>query len=337
MIAVGIQHPGDTIKATVETDLYHGFTAVTNIVFAFCKPPTLYPSLGHSTNQIAGHAAFFHLMAELENPRDYPKALCLLQGIDISLYVLAAVVIYCYAGENVTSPALGSAGPIVSRVAYGIALPTVRSIPYLYPPVTNTSLDRHSRRNLRARRLQIRLRAHLPRHRPHAQTRLGRRELVGRYRGVTLATGVDHRRGDPRVQQSAQSDHGAVRQLVHVRPERRFLAVYELGMLWRFLEEDVSYSAEFGVCGDWGYFGMFSSSLLSEFFGLFLGLFLWRKADSTGTCSVVLVCMSPEKPSMIIPTERVFRVERRIIASACLPFCRSMIDFEYQALVVGRF
>ena len=134
MIAVGIQHPGDTIKATVETDLYHGFTAVTNIVFAFCKLPTLSIESGSLTNKPAGHAAFFHLMAELENPRDYPKALCLLQGIDISLYVLAAVVIYCYAGESVTSPALGSAGPIVSRVAYGIALPTVRS-PNPFPPL----------------------------------------------------------------------------------------------------------------------------------------------------------------------------------------------------------
>lgn len=64
-------------------------------------------------------------MAELKDPRDYPKALCLLQGLDISLYVLAAVVIYRYGGPDVASPALGSAGPVVSKIAYGIALPTV--------------------------------------------------------------------------------------------------------------------------------------------------------------------------------------------------------------------
>jgi hypothetical protein len=35
MIALGIQRPGDVVKATVDTSFYHGFTSVTNIVFAF--------------------------------------------------------------------------------------------------------------------------------------------------------------------------------------------------------------------------------------------------------------------------------------------------------------
>jgi hypothetical protein len=73
-----------------------------------------------------GHAAFFGLAAELKDPRDFPKGLCLLQGIDICLYLVAAVVIYRYGGPDVSSPALGSAGHIVGKVAYGIALPTVR-------------------------------------------------------------------------------------------------------------------------------------------------------------------------------------------------------------------
>ncbi|KAL4872265.1 hypothetical protein BDV12DRAFT_162614 [Aspergillus spectabilis] len=108
MIGVGINKPGETVEAVVDTNLYHGFTAVTNIVFAFC-----------------GHAAFFGLAAELKDPRDFPKGLCLLQGIDICLYLVAAVVIYRYGGPDVSSPALGSAGHIVGKVAYGIALPTI--------------------------------------------------------------------------------------------------------------------------------------------------------------------------------------------------------------------
>ena len=64
----------------------------------------------------------------MKNPRDFPKALCLLQCIDISIYLVAAVVIYCYAGDNVASPALESAGPLVSKVAFGLALPTVCSV-----------------------------------------------------------------------------------------------------------------------------------------------------------------------------------------------------------------
>lgn len=34
-------------------------------------------------------------------------------------------MIYCYAGQDVTSPALGSASQVVGKVAYGIALPTI--------------------------------------------------------------------------------------------------------------------------------------------------------------------------------------------------------------------
>jgi hypothetical protein len=64
-------------------------------------------------------------MSELKDPRDFPKALMLLQSVDICLYILAAIVIYIYGGATVSSPALGSASPMVSKVAYGIALPTI--------------------------------------------------------------------------------------------------------------------------------------------------------------------------------------------------------------------
>lgn len=76
---------------------------------------------------LASHNAFFNVIAELKDPKDFPKALTLLQTIDISLYLVAGVVIYYFAGEDVKSPALGSVNPLVSKVAYGIALPTVCS------------------------------------------------------------------------------------------------------------------------------------------------------------------------------------------------------------------
>jgi hypothetical protein len=61
----------------------------------------------------------------LKEPRDFPKALTLLQCIDITLYLVSGVVIYYFAGDDVKSPALGSINPLVSKVAYGVALPTV--------------------------------------------------------------------------------------------------------------------------------------------------------------------------------------------------------------------
>lgn len=35
MIAIGVQHPGHGDTATIQTSFYHGFLAVTNIVFAY--------------------------------------------------------------------------------------------------------------------------------------------------------------------------------------------------------------------------------------------------------------------------------------------------------------
>ena len=64
-------------------------------------------------------------MAELKNPRDFPKSLCLLQVLDIVIYIITAVVTYVYAGEGVAAPALGSTNLMLQKVAYGIALPTI--------------------------------------------------------------------------------------------------------------------------------------------------------------------------------------------------------------------
>ncbi|CAG8896817.1 unnamed protein product [Penicillium egyptiacum] len=109
MVAVGVQNQGgQNLKATVDTDLVQAFSAVTNIVFAYCA-----------------HVAFFGLLAEMEEPKDFPKALIMLQTFEVIFYTIAAVVIYYYVGQEVTSPALGSAGPILKKVAYGIAIPTI--------------------------------------------------------------------------------------------------------------------------------------------------------------------------------------------------------------------
>ncbi|CBF83190.1 hypothetical protein AN3207.2 [Aspergillus nidulans FGSC A4] len=109
MIAVGIQKPWKgELDAVVDTNLYHAFLGVCNIVFSF-----------------SGHVAFFSFISELKDPREFPKSLFLLQGTDTILYIVSAVVIYVYAGPDVTSPALGSASTVVGKVAYGVALPTI--------------------------------------------------------------------------------------------------------------------------------------------------------------------------------------------------------------------
>ena len=109
MIGVGVEHPGPNMVAfTTETSLPQAFLAVTNIVFAY-----------------ASHVAFFGFIAELRVEEDFPKALFLLQGVDVSLYLLVAAIIYWYAGPEVTSPALGSTSPLLQKISYGIAIPTI--------------------------------------------------------------------------------------------------------------------------------------------------------------------------------------------------------------------
>lgn len=108
MIGLGINQPDPVVQATIVVPFASAFQSVTNIIFAF-----------------AGHLAFFTFMSELKNPEDFPKALFVLQAWDITMYIIVAIVVYRYAGPEVQSPALGSASPVVMKVAYGVALPTV--------------------------------------------------------------------------------------------------------------------------------------------------------------------------------------------------------------------
>ena len=109
MIALGVKPaPNLHIQATNKVTFAKAFLSVSNIIFAY-----------------AGHVAFFSFISELKDPKEFPRALFLLQGTDTLMYIIVGVVVYRYAGADVSSPALGSTGPIVKKVAYGIALPTV--------------------------------------------------------------------------------------------------------------------------------------------------------------------------------------------------------------------
>ncbi|RDH26969.1 hypothetical protein BDQ94DRAFT_164042 [Aspergillus welwitschiae] len=106
--------PVATIVTMLATEIFahpsftKAFLGVMNIVFAYIA-----------------HVAFFGHISEMKEVRDFPKSLAMLQIVDTCMYVVASIVIYCYAGPDVTSPALGSAGPLMKKVAYGLAIPTV--------------------------------------------------------------------------------------------------------------------------------------------------------------------------------------------------------------------
>ncbi|KAF3007837.1 hypothetical protein E8E13_010718 [Curvularia kusanoi] len=110
MISIAIDKPdaGHIVAVRPDVPFVKGLAPVLNIVLAY-----------------TGHVAFISFQSELRDPREFKKALLLEQGIAIMFYMLISAVIYYYAGPLVTSPALGSANKLFTKIAFGFAIPTI--------------------------------------------------------------------------------------------------------------------------------------------------------------------------------------------------------------------
>ena len=84
------------------------FLSTTNIVFAYSFAVCQYS-----------------FMAEMHTPTDYVKSIWALGLIEIFIYTLTGAIIYSFVGNKVSSPAILSGSKLVSRVAFGIALPVI--------------------------------------------------------------------------------------------------------------------------------------------------------------------------------------------------------------------
>lgn len=84
------------------------FIAISNIVFAysFCM-------------------CQFSFMDEMHTPGDYVKSIWALGIIEIAIYTLTGALVYAFVGVGVQSPSLLSAGSLVSKIAFGVALPVI--------------------------------------------------------------------------------------------------------------------------------------------------------------------------------------------------------------------
>ncbi|KAI1066947.1 hypothetical protein LB507_011356, partial [Fusarium sp. FIESC RH6] len=112
IIATGIQRSeaSSPWSAWPQNDLSftQALTAVSNIVFSY-----------------AFAAAQFSFMSEMHTPADFTKSIITLGLTEIVLYTITGAVIYVFVGQEVQSPALLSASPLVSKVAFGVALPVI--------------------------------------------------------------------------------------------------------------------------------------------------------------------------------------------------------------------
>lgn len=80
-------------------------------------------AIGVQLLSLCGTAAYFNIHSEMRDQKQYNKSLFMGQGFVIVNYIILACMIYGKVGVYVTSPALGSAGPLFKKIGYGIALP----------------------------------------------------------------------------------------------------------------------------------------------------------------------------------------------------------------------
>lgn len=130
-IFAGIQsHPagytaelGDPIVMAIPvagTDFVTGMSAFLNISYTFIGQITL-PSF----------------IAEMKEPRDFPKALWLVTIGEIIVFGLVGSIIYAYVGDQyMTSPAFGSLEEIYKKVSFSFMIPTLIFLGVLYASVS---------------------------------------------------------------------------------------------------------------------------------------------------------------------------------------------------------
>ncbi|WWC94410.1 hypothetical protein V866_001252 [Kwoniella sp. B9012] len=89
-----------------EPSFTEAISAVSTLVFSF-----------------AGTPGFFGIVSEMKNPKLYTRSMLLCQTVVTLAYLTIGIIVYCFCGIYVASPALGSAGGLMKKVCYGLALP----------------------------------------------------------------------------------------------------------------------------------------------------------------------------------------------------------------------
>ncbi|KAH8879159.1 hypothetical protein GQ53DRAFT_739160 [Thozetella sp. PMI_491] len=71
----------------------------------------------------SGSSMYLPVISEMRNPRDYRKAVYVTSTLVGALYLTFSLVIYRWCGQWLATPAFGSAGGLLKKISYGIALP----------------------------------------------------------------------------------------------------------------------------------------------------------------------------------------------------------------------
>jgi hypothetical protein len=72
-----------------------------------------------------GCPGYIPVIAEMKRPQDFNKSAIIVALVVGSIYLSFSMVMYRWRGAWIASPSLGSAGPLLKKVAYSIALPSL--------------------------------------------------------------------------------------------------------------------------------------------------------------------------------------------------------------------
>lgn len=115
-------------------------------------PPAVWAIPPPGTTFVAGMNAFMNIsytfigqitipsfIAEMKEPKDFPKALWAVTIAEVILFSLVGSIIYAYTGSNYyTAPAFGSLGNITyQKVSFSFMIPTILFLGVLYASVTS--------------------------------------------------------------------------------------------------------------------------------------------------------------------------------------------------------
>lgn len=107
------------IRAFPDTTFQKAMTAVANQLFA-----------------VGASGAFFSVSAEMQHPQMFTRSLVCGQGFIVLTCLAIASIVYGKIGQYLASPALGSAGLLIKKVSYGVALPGLLATAVLYSHIS---------------------------------------------------------------------------------------------------------------------------------------------------------------------------------------------------------
>lgn len=92
-------------------------------VFSKSTVPKVLSALSSQLFALGGPGTFFSISAEMKKPELFTRSLLCGQTFIVLTNIAISSIIYGKIGQYLASPALGSAGPLIEKISYGIALP----------------------------------------------------------------------------------------------------------------------------------------------------------------------------------------------------------------------